>query len=165
MLFRRFRKNARPNGQAAHVDAPPSYVGQDVVVEGSLVSAGELHIDGTVHGNARGQAVVVDRHGAVHGEVIAEEVLVRGRVIGPIRGVHVHLYPGAHVEGDVTNESISIDNGAYIYGSIRRSEDPLGEPAPQLFRPTGPLPELEKPEDLDVLDERDLPSMKTVRPR
>jgi cytoskeletal protein CcmA (bactofilin family) len=165
MLFKRFRKNARPNGQAPHVDVPPSYVGQDVVVEGSLVSAGELHIDGTVHGNARAQAVVVDRHGAVHGEVVAEEVLVRGRVIGPIRGVHVHLYPGAHVEGDVTNESISIDNGAYIYGSIRRSEDPLGEPGLQIFHPKGTSPELDKPEDLDVLDEENLRPMKAVRPR
>ena len=78
MFFKRLRKSARANGQASQLDAPPSYVGQDVVVEGSLVSAGELHIDGTVHGNARAQAVVVDRHGAVHGEVAGEEVLVRG---------------------------------------------------------------------------------------
>jgi cytoskeletal protein CcmA (bactofilin family) len=156
MFFKRLRKSARANGQASQLDAPPSYVGQDVVVEGSLVSAGELHIDGTVHGNARAQAVVIDRHGAVHGEVAGEEVLVRGRVIGPIRGVHVHLYPGAHVEGDVINESISIDNGAYIYGSIRRSEDPLAEPGLQLFRPKTP-PELEKRDDLDVLDEDNLP--------
>jgi cytoskeletal protein CcmA (bactofilin family) len=164
MLFKRFRKNARANGQAQQVEAPPSYIGPDVVVEGSLVSAGELHIDGTVHGNARAQAVVVDRHGAVHGEVVAEEVLVRGRVIGPIRGVHVHLYPGAHVEGDVINESISIDNGAYIYGSIRRSEDPLSEPGLQIFRPKS-SPELEKPDDLDVLDEDNLRPVKVVRPR
>src|SRR5262245_9567748 len=135
MLFKRFRKNTRPNGQPSGHDAPPSYIGQDLVVEGSLVSAGELHIDGTVHGNARAQAVIVDRHGAVHGEVVGEEVLVRGRVIGPIRGVHVHLYPGAHVEGDVINESISIDNGAYIYGSIRRSEDPMSESAVASYQP------------------------------
>jgi cytoskeletal protein CcmA (bactofilin family) len=164
MLFKRFRKNAPANGNGPQVEVLPSYVGQDVVVEGSLVSAGELHIDGTVHGNARAQAVIVDRHGAVHGEVVAEEVLVRGRVIGPIRGVHVHLYPGAHVEGDVINESISIDNGAYIYGSIRRSEDPLSEPGHQLFRPKA-LPDLEKPDDLDVLDEDNLRPAKVVRPR
>ena len=163
MLFRRFRKSGRSNGQAAHIDAPPSYVGQDMVVEGSVVSGGELHIDGTIHGNARAQAVVVDRHGAVHGELVAEEVLVRGRVIGPIRGIHVHLYPGAHVEGDVINESISVDNGAYIYGSIRRSEDPLSEPGAEIFRPKA-LPADDKPDDLDVLDEDNLPA-KIIRPR
>jgi len=156
MFFKRFRKSARGNGQPSHVEAPPSYIGQEVVVEGSLVSAGELHIDGTVHGNARAQAVVIDRHGAVHGEVAGEEVLVRGRVIGPIRGVHVHLFPGAHVEGDVINETISIDHGAYIYGSIRRSEDPLSGPGPQGFRPKPPA-QIEKRHDLDVLDEDNLP--------
>jgi cytoskeletal protein CcmA (bactofilin family) len=156
MFFKRLRKNTHANGDAASIDVPPSYIGQDVVVDGSLVSAGELHIDGTIHGNARGQLVVIDRHGAVHGEVAGEEVLVRGRVIGPIRGVHVHLFPGAHVEGDVINESISVDNGAYIYGSIRRAEDPLADEA-EIFRDK-PLVEIDKrDDDLDVLDESDLP--------
>jgi cytoskeletal protein CcmA (bactofilin family) len=71
---------------------------------------------------------VVDMQGVVEGEVAAEEVFVRGRIIGPIRGVHVHLHAGAHVEGDVINETISIENGAYIYGTVRRSEDPLAQP-------------------------------------
>jgi cytoskeletal protein CcmA (bactofilin family) len=164
MFFKRFRKTARANGQASRHDAPPSYIGPDVVVEGSLVSAGELHIDGTVHGNARAQSIIVDRQGAVHGEVAGEEVLVRGRVIGPIRGVNVHLYPGAHVEGDVINEAISIDNGAYIYGSIRRSEDPLSDQGTQIFRSKA-LPELGKPDDLDVLDEEELRQTKVIRPR
>jgi cytoskeletal protein CcmA (bactofilin family) len=164
MLFKRFRRSGRANGDGHAIDAPPSYVGQDLVVEGNLVSAGELHIDGTVHGNARAQAVVIDTHGAVHGEVVAEEVVVRGRVIGPIRGVQVHLYAGAHVEGDVTNESISIDNGAYIYGSIRRSDDPLGEPAAAGYMPRS-LPDPLKSADLDVLDEDTYRPVKVVRPR
>ena len=61
--------------------------------------------------------------------MVAEEVLVRGRIIGPIRGIHVHVYAGGHIEGDVVNETISIDNGAYIDGAIRRSDDPLAEAA------------------------------------
>ena len=36
---------------------------------------------------------------------------------------------GGHIEGDVVNETISIDNGAYIDGAIRRSDDPLAEAA------------------------------------
>jgi cytoskeletal protein CcmA (bactofilin family) len=97
------------------------------VIDGSLVTNGELHIDGTVNGAIRAQSCVVDVNGVVEGEIAANEVFVRGRVIGPIKGNHVHLYAGAHVEGDVINETISIENGAYIYGSIRRAEDPLSE--------------------------------------
>jgi cytoskeletal protein CcmA (bactofilin family) len=58
----------------------------------------------------------------MQGEIVAEEIYVRCRVIGPIRDNHVQLRAGAHVEGDVINQSIAIENGAYCCGSIRRSE-------------------------------------------
>ena len=61
-------------------------------------------------------------------------------MIGPIRGIHVHILAGGHVEGDVINETLSVENGAYIDGKIRRSEDPLSEPiaAGYFWRPGGP---------------------------
>jgi cytoskeletal protein CcmA (bactofilin family) len=131
MLFRNFRKKNNGSAEGNRNRSGPSILTEDVVIEGNLISGGELQIDGTVNGDVRAHAVVVDAQGVIHGEVVAEEVLVRGRIIGPIRGIHVHVYAGGHIEGDVINETISIDNGAYIDGTIRRSEDPLGEPSPQ----------------------------------
>lgn len=129
MIFRRMGRK-KSNGEA-HINgaSSPSLITQDVVIEGSFVTSGELHIDGTVRGNIRAKTCIIDMQGVVEGEVVAEEIFVRGRVVGPIRGINVHLYAGSHVEGDVINESIGIENGAYIYGSIRRSEDPLSEPS------------------------------------
>jgi cytoskeletal protein CcmA (bactofilin family) len=130
MLFKNFgRKNNAEGGRSR--SSGPSIITEDVVIEGSLISGGELQIDGTVNGDVRAHAIVIDSQGVVHGEVIAEEVLVRGRIIGPIRGIHVHVYAGGHVQGDVINETISVDNGAYIDGTIRRSDDPLAESPPQ----------------------------------
>jgi cytoskeletal protein CcmA (bactofilin family) len=133
MLFKSFgRKNNGEGGRTR--SSGPSIITDDVVIEGNLISGGELQIDGTVNGDVRAHAIVVDSQGVVHGEVIAEEVLVRGRIIGPIRGIHVHVYAGGHVQGDVINETISVDNGAYIDGTIRRSDDPLAEsPPPQTY--------------------------------
>jgi cytoskeletal protein CcmA (bactofilin family) len=130
MLFRNFRKKNNSTGAGTR-RAGPSIITEDVVIEGNLISGGELQIDGTVNGDVRAHSVVVDAQGVIHGEVVADEVLVRGRIIGPIRGVHLHVYAGGHIEGDVINETISIDNGAYIDGAIRRSDDPLAEPPPQ----------------------------------
>jgi cytoskeletal protein CcmA (bactofilin family) len=127
MIFKRLRKTS--NGDAQRGRAGPSIISSDVVIEGSLVTAGELQIDGTVNGAVRAHSCVIDMQGVVQGEIVAEEVYVRGRVIGPIRGNHVQLHAGAHVEGDVISQTIAIENGAYIYGSIRRSEDPMTEPA------------------------------------
>jgi cytoskeletal protein CcmA (bactofilin family) len=129
MIFRRLGRKKSNGDAAAHEASGPSLITRDVVIDGNLVTAGELHVDGTIRGNVRARSCVIDMHGLIEGEIVAEEIFVRGRCIGPMRGVHVHLHAGAHVEGDVINESIEIENGAYIYGSIRRSEDPLSEPS------------------------------------
>jgi cytoskeletal protein CcmA (bactofilin family) len=150
MLFRNFRKKTN-SAAAGNRRAGPSIITEDVVIEGNLISGGELQIDGTVNGDVRAHSVVVDAQGVIHGEVVADEVLVRGRIIGPIRGVHVHVYAGGHIEGDVINETISIDNGAYVDGAIRRSDDPLAEPPPQYD------PQYEQPAEqrqFGVLDEQ-----------
>ncbi len=110
-----------------HKSAGPSIIAQDVVIEGNVTATGELHIDGTVYGSVRANSCVVDMNGFVQGEIIATEVFVRGRVIGPISGNTVNLYAGAQVEGDIVNQSISIENGANLYGMISRLEAPLGD--------------------------------------
>jgi len=79
--------------------------------------------------------------------VVAEEVVVRGRIIGPIHAIHVHIYAGAHVEGDISHETISIENGAYMHGSVRRMEDPV-EIRSQAMEETDLY--LEQPKDLDA---------------
>ncbi len=106
----------------------PSLLSMDLVIDGSVSTSGELQVDGTINGTLRARAVVVDANGVVYGDISAEEVIVRGRVIGPIRALHIHIYAGAHIEGDVINQTLSIENGAHVDGKIRRVEDPLSEP-------------------------------------
>jgi cytoskeletal protein CcmA (bactofilin family) len=61
------------------------------------------------------------------GSVIAEDVVVRGRVTGSIRGLRVTLQAQSHVEGDIFHQSLAIEQGAYFEGKSRRSDDPLAE--------------------------------------
>ncbi len=124
MLFKG-RRNNKPRKPAGRIG--PSIITSEVVIEGNLLTGGELQIDGTVNGDVRARSAVIDVQGIVHGQVVAEDVFVRGRIIGPIRGVHVNIYAGAHVEGDVVNETLSIENGAYVDGKIQRSDDPMGD--------------------------------------
>lgn len=118
------RKPEEPERRPAR-SAGPTIVTADVVIEGKLITSGELQIDGTMHGDIRASSVVVDTKGSIRGEVVAEEIIVRGRIIGPLHAIHIHIFAGAHVEGDITHETISIENGAFIQGSIRRAEDPI----------------------------------------
>ena len=125
MIFKRSKTTT--NGTEAPSNSGPSIVAQDVTIEGNITAAGELHIDGTVFGSVRAKSCVVDMNGFIQGELVAEEIFIRGRVMGPIRGLHVNLYAGAQVEGDILNETISIENGANIYGMISRAENPLAD--------------------------------------
>lgn len=151
MLFKRKRKQSdRPGGSDTRFG--PSIVTAEVVIEGKVMTAGELQIDGTVHGDVRAGAIVVDSQGIIQGEVIAEEVVVRGRIIGPIHGIHVHIFSGAHVEGDVIHETISIENGAFVEGNIHRADDPLEQDGPgELSHPRS-----YDDEPVDLLEDRSL---------
>ena len=144
MLFKKSRNSKAK--QAKNAGAPrsnrmgPSIITGDVVIEGSIVTGGELQIDGTINGDIRARAAVIDVQGVVHGRIVAEDVFVRGRVIGPINALNVTIVSGGHVEGDVVNETIAIENGAHVDGKIQRSDDPLsdhsggfGSNAPMLF--------------------------------
>jgi cytoskeletal protein CcmA (bactofilin family) len=135
MFFRKSRAKQRNAKQASggrqRPRSGPSLLSQDLVIDGSISTGGELQIDGTINGSVRARAVVVDANGVVYGDIAAEEVIVRGRVIGPIRALHIHIYAGAHIEGDVINQTLSIENGAHVDGKIRRVEDPLSEPIEQ----------------------------------
>lgn len=127
-----FFKRSKTTPRQAPTPAEPSYIARDTTIEGNLVSDGEIHIDGSVHGSVRAHTCLIDVRGEVRGDVSAEIVYVRGRVIGPISGVHVQIQAGAHVEGDVTNETISIENGAYVLGSIRHVM-PIQQQPPDIF--------------------------------
>jgi cytoskeletal protein CcmA (bactofilin family) len=165
MLFKR-SKNTNDNFEAPGISGP-SIISRDMVIEGNLTSSGEIHIDGTVHGSVRARSCVVDANGIVHGDIAADEVFVRGQVFGPIHGQHVHLYAGAHVEGDVVNESISIDNGAYIYGSLRRAEEPASNGHSQFGdQAAHSLPSLDFGQDQAFRPAEDaFRPIKVVRPR
>ena len=131
MLFKKSRGRNKDTAGAApaarNSRSGPSIITGDVVIEGNLLTGGELQIDGTVNGNIRARAVVIDVQGVVHGQVAAEDVFVRGRIIGPVRGVSVTIVAGGHIEGDIVNDNIAIENGAYVDGKIHHSDDPLSD--------------------------------------
>jgi len=72
-----------------------------------------------------GTHVLIGEKARIQGAVNAEEVVVRGHVMGSVRGGKVMLQSTSHVEGDVHHKSLAIEQGAYFEGKSRRSDDPL----------------------------------------
>lgn len=116
--------NAPPKRTAMKSKAP-SILSSDLVLTGSIVSDGEIQLDGTVDGDVRAGSLIIGEEASVNGEVFAETVVVRGRVQGSLRARQVQLASSARVEGDIVHAALSVESGAFFDGHCRHSSDPL----------------------------------------
>ena len=117
-----------------------STISEDLTITGDVTSNGELRIDGRVQGNVHCLSLILGENSEIKGDVKAEEVLIRGRLIGSVRGRRVILQSTAHVEGDLLHKDL--EQGAYFQGESRRSEDPLAAAQPaQKQKATATVPQ------------------------
>jgi len=93
-----------------------------VKYEGNISGAGDLQIDGALKGDVRVARVVIGESGSVEGTVHADVLDVRGRVSGGIVAKQVKLYATSRVEGDVTQEQLSIEQGAWFQGRCNQAK-------------------------------------------
>lgn len=103
----------------------PSIIGEDLTVTGNIVSKGEVQIEGEVQGDIHCSSLVIGEKAQVTGGLLADDVVVRGRVVGSIRGARVSLQSSSHVEGDIYHQSLAIEQGAFFEGKSRRADDPM----------------------------------------
>lgn len=105
-------------------------LGNGMTFEGDISGVGQLVIEGTVKGDVRVSQVVINDGGAVEGTVHADMLDIKGRVSGAIVAKNVHLHASARVEGDITQEELTIERGAWFSGrstQAKRGEAPLGD--------------------------------------
>ena len=103
-----------------------SVIGNDLKIIGQglkIISQGTLQVDGEVEGDVGGSEVIIGEKGKVTGTVAAERVIVRGQILGVIRGMTVTLQASSRVEGDIHHLSLAIEQGAEFDGRCRRPSD------------------------------------------
>jgi len=109
---------ARPATRSSNL----STLAAGVKYEGNISGAGELQVEGNLKGDVRVARVVIGEGGAVEGTVHADVLDVRGRITGAIVAKQVKLYATARVEGDITQEQLSIDQGAWFQGRCNQAK-------------------------------------------
>ena len=102
-----------------------STIGEDLTITGDVTSKGELHLNGQVQGDVHCVALVLGENAQLEGSVIAEDVMVRGHLIGSVRALRVTLEAKSHVEGNLFHKTLSIEQGTHFEGESRPSQDPL----------------------------------------
>jgi cytoskeletal protein CcmA (bactofilin family) len=105
-------------------------VGQGARLEGTIVSAGSLRIDGQVKGqiNAEGD-VTLSPQSQVEADIRANNVSVAGRFKGTItvKG-RAHLARGGRVDGDITSKSLVVEEGAIFQGQSVMDQQAQAQP-------------------------------------
>ena len=124
-----FKSSSTPTAPKAK--PPASVLSSDLTITGNLKTTGDIQIEGTVEGDIRAHLLTVGEGATVRGEVVADDVVVNGRIVGRVRGLKVRLTSTARVEGDIIHKTIAIESGAHFEGSVQRQEDPLAGNAPK----------------------------------
>lgn len=141
----------REDAEAAHEDVAPerpregrdtqmadndevTIVGATAKLEGNVVSAGSLRIDGQVKGqiNADGD-VTLSPQSQVEADIRAQNVSVAGRFKGNIavKG-KAHLARGGRIDGNITSKTLVVEEGGTFHGqSIMDTAASSGTPSAQ----------------------------------
>ncbi|MFC7050639.1 bactofilin family protein [Emcibacter nanhaiensis] len=115
-------------------NAAPSIIGSDVTISGDITTLGEIQLDGTVEGDVRSESLTVGEHGSVNGTVVANNVIVKGSISGQIKGRNIRLEKSAKVKGDIMHETLSVEAGAFVEGSLTHRDNPMQESAPKAIK-------------------------------
>jgi len=130
-------------GAPARPDTTICSIGSGTSIVGNITCDGPAQFYGHIEGEVRGSDLLIGEGADIVGNVIAEEVTIRGRIKGTIRAVRVKLEASGTVEGDIFHRSLSIQDSALFEGSSRRVENPLegarpaDKPRPQLAAAEG----------------------------
>lgn len=124
-------------------ETPPPAPGRDIGLlgldsrfKGSVRFAGTLTIDGTVEGGissveGSGATLVVNQNAVVIGDIVADSVLISGKVTGNIKArTRVEIFSAGTLTGNVHTGDIMIEGGARFQGFCHMlREQPQGHAA------------------------------------
>jgi len=113
-------------------------IGAGTTVEGNIIFAGGLRVDGRVRGDviaadSKPGTLVLSEQAQIEGEIRVSDVVINGTVIGPVHASeYVELQPKANVTGDVHYRTLEIQLGAVVQGKLVYQSDGKSENVVQL---------------------------------
>ena len=103
----------------------PSVLSSDLKVKGNLLTSGDIQIEGVIDGDIQAHLLTVGETSKIKGEIIADDVIINGSVVGCVRGLKVRLTNKARVQGDIIHKAIAIESGAHFEGTVQRTDNPF----------------------------------------
>ena len=106
---------------------PPikSLIAQGTRIEGNLMFASGMRVDGEIVGDIRSQAgessiLVISETATITGAVCADHVIINGKVVGPVQATELlELQPKASITDDMSYKALEMHQNALIAKLLR----------------------------------------------
>jgi cytoskeletal protein CcmA (bactofilin family) len=126
--FRQVRPGTASKSSVSAVGAQ-STIGKTLIIKGEITGSESILIEGKVEGSISlpGDRVTVGSNGRVSANIEAQDIVVLGEVLGNCNASdHLDIRSKGSLCGDVVVSRISVEEGAYLTGSIdiRREKAP-----------------------------------------
>jgi cytoskeletal protein CcmA (bactofilin family) len=95
-----------------------SFLSEDLIIDGNIISKGDLEIKGTVTGDISAESISVLDLGKVHGGLKGQDVIIDGSVNGHIHADDLTVSSSANISADITYVRIATEKGAQISGKL-----------------------------------------------
>src|ERR1700730_16136090 len=113
--------NATPV-KTVSVPVEQATIGRSLVIKGEVSGTESLYIDGRIEGavNFAGHRVTIGSNGSAAANISAREVVIIGEVQGNIQCTdRLDIRSKGSLTGDVVTQRISVEDGAFLQGSVQ----------------------------------------------
>lgn len=99
-------------------------VGQGTVINGDLIFAGGLHVDGKINGSVIAEEgssaiLILSEYGRIEGEVKVPNMVLNGEIVGDVYGsTRVELAHRSRIKGSVYYNLLEMAIGAEVNGGL-----------------------------------------------
>ena len=103
-----------------------SMLSADLSVKGNINASADLHIDGHVEGDIACTSLVQGETSEIAGAIVARNARLSGKIDGSISCGELVILSTARINGDVSYDTLTIEQGAIIDGRLSpRGVEPI----------------------------------------
>lgn len=102
-----------------------TYIGPDTRIEGTIVTAGSVRIDGEVDGDIRADAdVIIGESGRVRAGIKAVNLVIAGTVVGQAHvSGRLEVLATGRLDGDAVMQTLIVEQGGVLHGTCRMGSE------------------------------------------
>ena len=102
----------------------PSIISNNLIINGDLVSKGNVEIEGEIKGNITADLISIRETGKVNGDIKAKTINIKGCFNGKAIAEKINISEHAKLNGELEYVSLAVDYGANINCQLKRTETP-----------------------------------------